>query len=115
VEKEIKYELLIGHHKVGKRNVGPGGVFKATPAQIKSSGMDHRVKCLEPLEAEEVDEQPSRDASYLVVHKGGGRYAVVNEITNERVNDDLLTKEAAQQLADDLHSGEVTLEEEESE
>jgi hypothetical protein len=115
VEKEIKYELLIGRHKVGKRRVGPGGVFKSTPAQIESSGMGHRVKCLEPLEAEEIDKQPPRDASYLAIHKGGGRYAVVNEITNEQVTDELFSKEEAQKLVDDLHSGEVTLEEAEGE
>jgi hypothetical protein len=55
---------------------------------------------LEPLDPELPDPAPPQPKLGLkAVHRGRGRYDVVNELTGVKINDEMLSKEEAQALA----------------
>ena len=74
----------------------PGDVIELKPDKVR-----HMMDILEPLEPiETVEEETAAPREQLVVvHKGGGKYNVINTATGEPINDILLTKRQAEALA----------------
>jgi len=93
--------LKIGYK--GGRNkyriIKPGEVFHARPDEIPKAFRDVVI----PLDGlpEEVTPENVVKTTYTPVHRGGGRYNVVDG-NDKVVNDGYLTKEGAQKLVNDL-------------
>lgn len=54
---------------------------------------------IDPLPSEKVKREP--EVGLKIVHRGGGRYNVINEKTGTPINDKLLTREQAEELVAD--------------
>lgn len=106
-ETQVQFKLIGGTHTFRDERgaIEPGETFKATPFEVRN--IQHKVEPLEPI-PEEQEKPPIQ--RFQVLHKGGGRYAVINEATGETVNDKWLSKTEANELAgidDESETGEA--------
>jgi len=105
----LLYRLVGGKHRTVK-----GHTYRA-----KEAGNDilsltlHQAKILGkrvlPLDGEAVEEKikkedkkirPPDEVKLKAIHKGGGRYNVINQTTDQPINDNYLTKAEAEELVD---------------
>lgn len=77
--------------------IKPGNTIYAYPEEIKAF-LDV-FQPLDPIEPEKVEEKPK--VGLKMIHKGGGRYQVFNEKTNEPLTDKLMSRTEAQYFVGD--------------
>jgi len=85
----------IHNHRDGQV-VRRGEILVATQLEIEP--FKNLFVCLDPL-VDVKEEQPTKRLQ--IVHKGGGKYNVVNESTAQPINDELLSREQAENLVND--------------
>jgi hypothetical protein len=51
------------------------------------------------------EEEPKKNSEiFMIQHRGGGKYNVVNKNSGSKINDNLLSRDDAEKLADELNS-----------
>jgi len=92
---------MVGPHRhVDGTWIKPGDVLDCEEHEIRGA-LDkfEMISEAKPASSPEEDGEKKTDKAGLVLlHRGGGRYNVVNPETEEKINDDYLTKEEAQSL-----------------
>ena len=94
-----KFRVIQGKYhgtKDGQRHTyRPGDIVELDPDKVR-----HFQDIFEPLDPVEPEEErlAAPRLRLEIVHKGGGKYIVINAATNKPVNDKLLTKKQAQDL-----------------
>jgi len=101
MEKEFKYVIKGGPH----RKTGDSKKYcKGDTIMLTKREADVIAFKLESAPAqdipEEVDEDAREEMKLKMVHKGAGKWIVVNEATGEAIHDGKLKKAAAQDMVD---------------
>jgi len=81
------------HFRGGYQPVKPGDTVTATLKEIRP--FIDCYEALEPIPTGAPEEAVEPEGVPVLVHKGGGRYDVINSATKKRYNDALLNKEEA--------------------
>ena len=76
-----------------------GGDIIELPADKAAAIMD-KLELVEEAQPVEEKEEKIPAVSLQIVHRGGGKYNVVNQVTGKPINDRLLTKEEAEELVE---------------
>ena len=99
-EEETKF-------KTKRVKIKPGETFQAYPYDKSVSGWEHKLEVVESgtvVPPEEVKEQIEKEENSVVttalkaIHKGSGKYDVINEETGEKINNKPLSKADAEKL-----------------
>lgn len=94
-----KYRVLSGkYHRIeddGRKIYRPGDILEALEGELDS--FDNRFERLNPPPKE----TPNPKWGLKAVHRGGGKYNVINEQTGLPINNALLTKEEAGRFVDE--------------
>jgi hypothetical protein len=93
--------LTAGHHKKlnDLKRYGKGDTILLT--KFEAEKIKHRLEPLEPV-SEKVDENAREEIKLRKVHKGAGRYIVINELTEKTIHDGTVSKEQAQKMIDNM-------------
>lgn len=86
--------------KVEKVLLRKGDKIEAEDYELGLSFLDEVFECLTP-EQEPEEEELAPVCALKVVHKGHGRYCVINEETGEAINQGWLTRDQAYHLVDE--------------
>jgi len=92
------------HYTGGGRLLKPGDVIDCEPHELV--GAIDKFECLEPEKVTREHTAPTPVVGLTLEHRGGGRYNVISDTTNEPVNTSLLSREDAENLI--RVSGETT-------
>ena len=94
-----RYKVLSGkYHRAeegGRTVYRPGDIIEAFEGELDS--FSNRFERLNPPPKK----TPKPEKGLVVVHRGGGKYNVINEKTGQPINSVLLTKDDAGRLVDE--------------
>ena len=96
--KSGKCSLLVGSERL---LLSPGDEVVLGEFDIMPDGFKDQFKRIMPKGQKEADsESPDAGLSdnFVIVHRGGGKYNVVNKATGKEINDVLLSKSDAESL-----------------
>ena len=86
------------HRTRDGRVLGAGDILRMSIEEMEMSGFKDQFTLLDPAPTPE-EQKPK--AGLKMVHKGGGRYIVINEVTGEPLTDELLSRAQAEQFVGD--------------
>jgi hypothetical protein len=106
-----RYKMLVGKFGFQGKKYRAGDVFEAEPFQVV--GLGARVQPLDKIEDYQLPQDDDIPRKKLqAVHRGFGKWDVVNNATEENINDHPLTKVEAKQLVEEIEAAELRKEEE---
>lgn len=88
----IRYEPV-----KGKVKYNPGDIMEIEDVKELGGAAD-KFEILDPIPEENAVELNEPAVALKAVHRGGGRYNVINTETDEAINDDYLTKAEAEAM-----------------
>lgn len=107
--EEGQVYLRVNHGKHRRKESGviveylPGQTFLGTHEEAKAWPKRFTVVS-DPVQEEAVKkEHEQAESLWKAVHKGGGKYDIVNQETGDKVNDVLLTKDQVADFMEQLH------------